>query len=38
MEPMTMADCGRWTFDPDDPRAWDGALDEDDEEEEGDEA
>ena len=38
MEPMTMADCGRWTFDVDDPRAWDGTWDEDeDEDEEADE-
>ena len=40
MEPMTIADCGRWTFDVDDPRAWDGTWDEDeddgDEDEEGD--
>lgn len=35
MEPMTMMDCGRWTFDVDDPRAWDGTLDEDDEDEDG---
>lgn len=40
MEPMTMADCGRWTFGVDDPRAWDGTWDDgddEDEEEEGDE-
>lgn len=30
-----MTDCGRWTFDVDDPRAWDGTLDEDDEDEDG---
>lgn len=38
MEPMTIMDCGRWTFDVDDPRAWDGTLDEDDEDDEDEEA